>query len=71
MKDHSFHLDSPGQSVIERAGVLNVLYTQCQQSSLQRITCEKSPKSWSFYVPSFIRNHPSMDVLTVRLKQTR
>ena len=29
IRDHSFHLDLPGQSVMERAGVLNVLYIQC------------------------------------------
>ena len=29
--DHSFHLDSPGQSVMKRAGVHNVLYTQCSE----------------------------------------
>uniref|UniRef100_A0A8C7FPE9 Engulfment and cell motility 1 n=1 Tax=Oncorhynchus kisutch TaxID=8019 RepID=A0A8C7FPE9_ONCKI len=29
IRDRSFHLDSPGQSVMDRAGVLNVLYTQC------------------------------------------
>jgi hypothetical protein len=28
IRNHSFHLDSPGQSVMARAGVLNVLYTQ-------------------------------------------
>ena len=29
IRDHRFHLDLPGQSVMERAGVPNVLYTQC------------------------------------------
>ena len=29
IRDHSFHLDSPGQSVMERAGVPAVLYAQC------------------------------------------
>ena len=28
-RDHRFHLYSPVQSIIERAGVHNVLYTQC------------------------------------------
>ena len=33
IRDHSFHLDSPGQSyVMERAGVLNVLYSQCREA---------------------------------------
>uniref|UniRef100_A0A8C7QBC6 ELMO domain-containing protein n=1 Tax=Oncorhynchus mykiss TaxID=8022 RepID=A0A8C7QBC6_ONCMY len=33
IRDRSFHLESPGQSVMDRAGVLNVLYTQCISSS--------------------------------------
>ena len=29
ISDHSFRLDSPGQSIMDRAGVPNVLFTQC------------------------------------------
>ena len=49
IRDHSFLLDSPGQSVMERAGVRNVLYTQCVSVGLvqnQPTTKENAPLSY-------------------------
>ena len=44
--DHSFHLGSPGQSVMVRAGVPNVLYTQCIYSTESQ--SGKRPKHLQF-----------------------
>ena len=54
IRDHSFHLDSPGQSVMERADVPNVLCTQC--TSLSTVLSDhlllQSRVQWSECSPS-------------------
>jgi hypothetical protein len=57
IRDHSFHLDSSGQSVLER-GVLNVLYSQCI-SMVSPAVCMLLPSpQLSVIIKSLLQSQP-------------